>query len=291
MKGASAVSLAVALVAVSLPAAAQEDRRRMMLDEDGAVVRRFGLPLAEDGDYFSSDRPMAMEAAGMVRTMGGGWRPPTVDDALREIRQPWEPGRRLPTRLAYVILKQEREPRSPAELDAFAEQLVDLAVAEGGDVARAALAVFGSSVHEGAFERVLRYHGATASRTPPGKPLSTFFDLYRLEPQGRGRDILLVAIAEAEMPEPYRHWGRLAPGEEPPPARPHPSLSPWCAYVGFLSEGADLAAGLAFEEKVRRRRQHLEAELRRLPVDVDAYVDLWLSTAGCGAGSPWVVTG
>ena len=166
--------------------------------------------------------------------------PATAAAALADIRRVDGPDRRK----AEHVLTQRFEARSRAELDAFADQLVEIALADGFRTltrrSSAALSAllrssgaderYNEVAYEGVFDALLRVWEAEARTAPAGERwdrLTALVGLYSLEPEGRGRDLLYAEIAAAEMPRQgsfasdtpwcrlattvYFHHGHLAP--------------------------------------------------------------------------------
>ena len=128
---------------------------------------------------------------------------------------------------AFQVLTQRFELRSPAELDAFADELVRIAgrelAAAGTPLPRrlpASLAVVialeaawkgdGHGVaYEGALDALLRIWESEARTAPPGERWDRTYSLgalYDLDPDGRGRDLLHAEIAAAEIPAPVHNY-------------------------------------------------------------------------------------
>ena len=176
--------------------------------------------------------------------------PATASSVLAAMRAPYASGldyERRPEVRAVRLLRQRYEARSRAELDAFADELVRI-VFEGrvegrqlsmaGRHARNALRASanqgekGEIPYEGAWDALYRIWEAEARTAPPGERWDYYGALgalYRIEPRGRGRDLLYAEIAAAAVPtwSDARPW---KPGDTP--EKPVlPGSTPWCRLV------------------------------------------------------------
>lgn len=146
---------------------------------------------------------------------------PTPATALRELHS--EERDYLP---AAAVLTQLFEPSSRAELDAFAETLVELALSDDRDLGRRAVSALQMSAkgeegipYEGAFGALRRVYETRVRVVPAqgrGDPfhyiegtsgldaglaaMDALHALYLAEPDGRGRDYLLMAIESLDPP-------------------------------------------------------------------------------------------
>ena len=288
--------IAVACAALAAPADgwAQEEGPPSlpMRDENGEVVTRGGLWLDENGDWFG--HPEEFARAGLLRDAAGRWVPPTPEAALRALRIPREdlPQGAGPSTAARAVLTQRFETRSRAELDAFAETLIRIALSEPArrpdDVGWQAKSALRSSnpehgvPYKGAFDAMRRLYEASLADVPPRgdgvfpahayfDPLGALLSLYDMEPEGRGRDLLYEVIADMDLPPPdttdgyHRRW-------------------PWCAAVRYIFRRHWFKANS--EDGVRRTREQAIAlalrrtdeALRGLPGDAALFDKV------CGAG-------
>lgn len=294
--------IAVACLALTAPTSgrAQEEGPpvQLMRDENGEVVTRAGLWLDENGDWFG--HPGELARAGLLREATGKWVAPTPEAALRALRIPRDefPPGASPSYAARAVLTQRFETRSRAELDAFAETLVQIALTEPaertGDVGWQAKSALRSSKpdhgvpYEGAFDAMRRLYEASLADVPPRgdglfsahahfDPLRALHSLYDMEPEGRGRDILHDVIADMEPPPPdtidgfRRRW-------------------PWCAAVRYIfrhhwfSLDATYEGGIlggvpkTREESITWALRRTDEALRGLPGDAALFDKV------CGAG-------
>jgi hypothetical protein len=259
-----------------------------MRDENGEVVTRGGLWLDENGDWFG--HPEEFARAGLLRDAAGKWVPPTPEAALRALRIPREdlPQGAGPSTAAYAVLTQRFETRSRAELDAFAETLVRIALSEREAVAREAKAALMSSKtdhgvpYEGAFDAMRRLYEASLADVPPRgdgffpvrayfDPLRALLNLYTMEPEGRGRDLLYNVIADMEPPPPDTRDGT-------------PRRWPWCAAVRYIfrhhwfKANSEDGVGRTREESIAWALRRTDEALRGLPGDAALFDKV------CGAG-------
>ena len=181
--------------------------------------------------------------------------PATAASVLAAIRAPYayDSSRgyeQLPKVRAAALLRQRYEARSRAELDAFADELVRIVLAgrvEGSALSRAggdalsALALSsvvgekGDIPYEGAWDALYRIWEAETRTAPPGERWDYYGALrrlHRIEPRGRGRDLLYAEIAAAEVPT----WGTYPPWRPgDTPEEPVLSVStPWCTLVRMV---------------------------------------------------------
>lgn len=255
-------------------AAAQEEAGRpLMRDGNGNVVTRGGLALDENGDFalrftraFDASGNIVLdengdgvflaldpagdfeaasrtaERAGLVLSPSGKWVAPTPRSALRALRRAGEPGRFNHATPAVSVLTRRFDDWPRAELDALADELVRIVIAElppdgrsptmgRGEAAEALSALYMSGLsqyehpfgelgvpYEGAFDALLRIWEASHGDAPVGRrwdPVGALSGLYGLEPEGRGRELLHAEVAAAEVPTSVGN-------------RQH---TPWCAVV------------------------------------------------------------
>ena len=282
--------IAVACAALAAPADgwAQEEGPPSlpMRDENGEVVTRGGLWLDENGDWFG--HPEEFARAGLLRDAAGRWVPPTPEAALRALRIPREdlPQGAGPSTAARAVLTQRFETRSRAELDAFAETLIRIALSEQEAVAREAKSALRSSnpehgvPYEGAFDAMRRLYEASLADVPPRgagvfrvhayfDPLRALLNLYDMEPEGRGRDLLYEVIADMEPPPPDARDGHRWP---------------WCAAVRYIFRhhwfNANSEGGVrrTREQAIALALRRTDEALRGLPGDAALFDKV------CGAG-------
>ena len=305
-------------------AAAQEEAGRpLMRDENGDVVRRGGLAVDENGDFALRVAPAldssgnivldengdlvflaldpagdfeaasrTAERAGLVLSPAGRWVTPTPESALRAMRRTGEP-RRLHHRWPVVsVLTRRFDDWPQAELDALADELVRIVIAEvppdghqlparGGDARQAESALYASGLptyehpygelgipYEGAFDALLRIWEASYGDAPVGRrwdPMGALASLYLLEPEGRGRELLHAEVAAAEVPQSVG-------------TRQH---TPWCNVVRPMYSRHNPPTHVLRQGKravVGYRLRHLEEELRGLSGSADVFKRI------CGAG-------
>ena len=237
------------------------------------------------------------ERNGFVRAAGGAWARPTLDQVIEALRAAPDGG--LDGRdAAKSVLTQRYEARSRAELDAFAETLVELALAVGSHDhevdSRIGGALVGSSrlgdeegvPYEGAFDAARRIYEGRVASVPPeerGDPfrhiqgaagwgsrnraVMALATVYWIDPEGRGGEYLRRVIAAAALP--YRETIQ-------------PERSTWCAAVGFIFDmhGVISLPGeeLTRAELIARGLRHVEEALRDLPGDAALF------ERACGVG-------
>lgn len=215
-------------------------RSRWAFDASGNVVRdendnHVFLALDPAGDSEAAAR--TAEHAGLVLSAAGKWVAPTPESALRALRL--SASRRFNRRSPVVSVLTRRFDDWPrAELDALADELVRIVIAEvppdgrrlpewGGDARQARRALYMSGLsqyehpfgelgvpYEGAFDALLRIWEASYGDAPVGRrwdPMGVLSNLYGLEPEGRGRELLHAEVAAAEVPksvgtEQYTPW-------------------------------------------------------------------------------------
>ena len=178
--------------------------------------------------------------------------PATAASVLAAIRAPYAYDSSLgyeqrPSVRAARLLKQRYEARSRAELDAFADALVRIVLdgrVEGyslslaGHDARSALSLSahpgekGEIPYEGAVDALYRIWETEARTASPGERWDYYGALgalYRIEPQGRGRDLLYAEIAAAAVPT----WGDERPWKpgDTPESPVLTGSTPWCGLV------------------------------------------------------------
>lgn len=204
-------------------------RSTWAFDASGNVVRDENgndvfLALDPAGDSEAAAR--TAEHAGLVLSAAGKWVAPTPESALRALR--FSASRRFNQRSPVVSVLTRRFDDWPrAELDALADELVRIVIAEvppdgrqlpewGGDARQARRALYGSGrqryehpfgelgvPYEGAFDALLRIWEASYGNAPVGRrwdPMGALRNLYLLEPEGRGRELLHAEVAAAEVP-------------------------------------------------------------------------------------------
>lgn len=169
---------------------------------------------------------------------GDEWRTPTPEEALRRLVEVPSGEARDP---AFGILTQWFEPRSRAELDAFAGSLVALILEDDSEFGsirtRASLTLHlaahseksrpgeGTTPYEGAFDAFRTVYETFRARALVGdgddpfdvlrrgvtageatwrllRLRSALYDLLVSDPDGRGRDYLVSLIEDGEPPEP-----------------------------------------------------------------------------------------
>ena len=252
-------------------AAAQEEAGRpLMRDGNGNVVTRGGLALDENGDFalrftraFDASGNIVLDEngdgvflaldpagdfeaasrtaarAGLVLSPAGKWVAPTPAEAMRAFRRPDDPDGGDPSDPVVSVLTRRFDDWPRAELDALADELVRIVIAElppdgrrrpewGGKAREAQSALYASGLpdldreygipYEGAFDALLRIWEASHGDAPAGRrwdPMGALHSLYMLEPEGRGRELLYAEVAAAEVPTSVGN-------------RQH---TPWCAVV------------------------------------------------------------
>lgn len=175
--------------------------------------------------------------------------PAAVEAALADIRRADD--LKAPYSKASGVLTQRVGARARAELDAFAEQLVEIVLADGvvipmtsrAHAAYHALVMSGTAdgsreiVYEGAFDAVHRIWDARVRTVPAEERLAshllhgTLEDLYRIEPEGRGRELMhaQIAAADAEIPRLPAVKDKRSPLDTSSFVN-----SPWCLLVRFV---------------------------------------------------------
>lgn len=212
-----------------------------------------------------------MIGPGMVLDEDGGWRPPTLADAIGALRG--DPDVALPVGVqrfdpALAVLRQEYGPRPAAELDELAKALADLILAsdpentsEEADVQFEAFSVLATAArggrgppHPGSFDELVRVYETIVAEALAGGGTDPVVELVRRRPggaarlwsalrsilnadrTGRGADYLLAIVAASEPPDPQRdNWYEF----------PH---SLWCVAANILRDGG----GRPPEENPRR---------------------------------------
>ena len=226
-----------------------------------------GGTMAQEPEY----RPSGQLGPGMVLDEDGGWRPPSLADALGALRG--DPDVVLPVGVkrfdpARVVLRQEYGPRPAAELDELANALADRILAYENpedmtdeyhiqsDIFRtlAAAASGGRfTPHPGSFDALVRIYETLVGRalsgggTDPVEELerrsgpsgdarlwSALSRIFQADEAGRGADYVLAVLAASEPPK-LEDWRGL------------PS-SLWCAAAKIVRDGG----GLPPEENPRR---------------------------------------
>ena len=241
-----------------------------------------GGTTAQEPEY----RPSGPLGPGMVLDEDGGWRPPSLADALGALRG--DPDVVLPVGVkrfdpARVVLRQEYGPRPAAELDELANALADRILAYENpedmtdeyhiqsDIFRtlAAAASGGRfTPHPGSFDALVRIYETLVGRalsgggTDPVEELErrsgpsgdaqlrrALRSIFNADRSGQGADYVLAVLAASEPP--IRDvWGR----------RP---ASLWCEAASIVR-----ARGLPPEENPRR------AELPDSALDDDMFYQL-----------------
>lgn len=203
---------------------------------------------------------------------GADWQPPTPETALLALTTRYHhPFNYNPEDAAYALLRQAIEPRPQEELDAFADQLLQLL--RGGNEAYRDRAVLVLSVaadttpepgnpgipYARAVDVFIRWYESFDDRTDP-VAVRALTHVARVD----GMDYVRKVFEASDQPPPCyqpHYGGRVRPGEtppEPPPAEEWcPNVAVWCNAGALLLEeegGPDpwlhlqLCARLRFEE-------------------------------------------
>ncbi|MDE2720882.1 hypothetical protein [Candidatus Palauibacter polyketidifaciens] len=209
----------------------------------------------------------------LVRGEAGEWREPTIADALLALRGESDlvsPGAEAMP--AISILRQVHTPRSPIQLEAFANRLGDILLLDAEylspeyDTQVKAYSALVSAMGYGrgrsypaAFDVLVRVYETRADRVLAGggtDPIheahrrgsrseirglvSALGDIYHADPEGRGRDYMRRLAESSTPPPPCREvGGEVSPsGSEVDLSMPPcPNHSLWCHAVGkFMYE-------------------------------------------------------
>ena len=222
---------------------------------------------------------------GMVLDEDGGWRPPTLADALGALRG--DPDVALPVGVqrfdpALAVLRQEYGPRPAAELNELANALADLILASDPEdmteeyyAQSEAFSVLSTAArggrgppHPESFDALVRVYEtivaealagggtdpvAELTRRGPGGSLrlrGALRSIFQADRAGPGADYLLAVIAASEPPK-LEDWYRLP-------------QSLWCEAADIIRSGA----GAPPEENPRR------GELPDIALDDDMFYQL-----------------
>ena len=211
----------------------------------------------------------APPSSGLVMDEGGGWRAPTPAEALLALRGG---SNNLGVQPRYdpvsSVLRQVHGARSAAELAAVTDALVDILLADteflsDEDHARRAayVALAGAARERGegtpypaAFDALVRVYETRAARALADGGDDPFLevhrrgtriaaeglgmallDIFRADPEGRGRDYLLDLFAASEPPPPC-HLEGLVEDPETAMLPPCPNRSVWCEAITPLMD-------------------------------------------------------
>jgi len=184
---------------------------------------------------------------------GAEWQPPTPETALLALTTRYHhPFGYKPEGAAYALLRQAMEPRPEEELDAFADQLLQLL--DGGNEAyreRAELVLLVAALttlepgnpgipYTRAVDVFIRWYESFEDRTDPMAVRA----LTRVAWVG-GLDYVRTVFEASDQPPPcYQpHHGRVRPGETPPEPPPEeewcPNVAVWCNAGLLLLEEDD----------------------------------------------------
>ena len=200
------------------------------------------------------------------------WQAPTPETALLALTTRYHhPFRTNPEAAAYALLRQAIEPRPEKELDAFADQLLQLLRGDNDayrDRASLALSVAAITTLEPgnpgtpyarAVDVFIRWYESFEDRTDP-MAVRALTHIARVG----GMDYIRNVFEASEQPPPCyqpHYGGRVRPGETPPQPLPEeewcPNVAVWCIAGAWLLEdenGPDpqlhsqLCARLRFDE-------------------------------------------
>ena len=206
---------------------------------------------------------------GLLMDEAGGWRAPSSAEALAAMRGESNlMGAQLDNAApAIAVLRQRFQSYPPADLDAFANALVEILLAdteypsEENDLQREAFVVLAGAFderedgtpYEAAFDALVRVYETRAARLLAEGGTDPFLEahrrhprhvgamlgmdlsrVYRADPEGRGRDYLRTVFAASEPPPRCQMAGDIPPnpaGSQPPLQKVEnlcPNHSLWC---------------------------------------------------------------
>ena len=213
----------------------------------------------------------APPSSGLVMDEGGGWRAPTPAEALLALRGESNLlGAQPPDAPALSVLRQVHGARSPGELAALTDALVDILLADTEFATEeqriqfeASSALRGASrereggkgtPYPAAFDALVRVYETRAARALADGGDDPFLEIhrrgtraaaeglgmallriYRADPEGRGRDYLLDLFAASEPPPPC-HLEGLVEDPETAMLPPCPNHSVWCEAITPLMD-------------------------------------------------------
>lgn len=178
---------------------------------------------------------------------GAEWQAPTPETALLALTTRYHhPFEYNPEDAAYALLRQTIEPRPAEELDAFADQLLQLLRGDNEEYRHRASLVLSVAAdttpepgnpgipYTRAVDIFIRWHESFEDRTDPLAVRA----LTHVAWEG-GMDYVRTVFEASEQPPPCYdpHRGRVRPGETPPEPPPReewcPNVGVWCT-AGFL---------------------------------------------------------
>ena len=225
-------------------------------------------------------------ARGMVADDGGEWRSPTVEEALHALSLEhlgdWRPLHRQSLHSPMTAILRQALGRDPAtDLDALADALADMILADRspeGRVRRNAAAALtaaslpahpdhGGTPHAGSLDALIRVYETRAAQVlaagggedlfrealgSQGELLlsQSLSDVFRADPEGRGRDYVLGIQHRSNPPPEYCGQDRMLLSREDRAVCRQDRDSTWCVAGGIVY---NIMVHDAREEDARRR--------------------------------------
>ena len=209
-------------------------------------------------------------ARGMVADDGGEWRSPTVEEALHaltlEHRGEWRPLRRQSFHSPMTAILRQALGRDPAiDIDALADALADMILADrspDGRVGRNAAAAltaasspahpdYGGTPHARSLDALIRVYETRAAQVLAASGGEDLFlealgsqgelllsqslsDVFRADPEGRGRDYVLGIQQRSNPPPEYCGQDRMQLSRKDRAVCRQDRDSTWCVAGGIV---------------------------------------------------------